>query len=362
MAKKRIGFFDVAKAVAIIAVIVGHVAIRFASDGRGASYLVGLAFSFHLPLFFVVSGYFVHADRPFALRRELRSLVLPYAVTAAAVVVGVCASNLLLHDWGSTRELLRVWGSAAVYGATDMPRNALWPQGARIGAIWFLLALFWARLATVYISRSRVPWLWVLVCYLVGYATSRWVFLPLDVQSGLCAVVFVYLGHWLRERRVFDEGHMPVWGWILLTCVWMYAVDHFTGFGMGMCDYGTNVVEMVRNVAGGVAGSMCVIGFCASLERRGASGGAWSFMERVGQMTLPVMCVHLFEDDVVRWGWIVDHVLALPHGDVLWLLVIPARVAVDVAVAWLLLKIPAVAAVFGGSAGRVARREGSKEA
>lgn len=352
MAGKRIGFFDVAKAIAMIMVIVGHVAIRFAPGARGSSYLVALAFSFHLPLFFVVSGYFVHVDRPFDVRKELRSLVVPYVVTAAAVVAGVCISNLLLHDWGSTRDLLLGWASAAIYGATSVPGNALWPQTARIGAIWFLLALFWARLLVIYISRARAPWLWVLVCYLVGYVSSRYVFLPLDIQSGLCAVIFVYFGRWLRERRLLEEGRIPTWGWILLTWVWMFAVDHFVGFGMGMCDYGPDVVDMVRNIAGGLAGSMCMIGLCASLERTGRTGGVWPLMVRVGQITLPIMCVHLFEDDVVRWEWIVETVWALPHGNVLWALLIPVRVVADIAVAWVLMRIPAVTSVFGGSTSR----------
>lgn len=352
MAGKRIGFFDVAKALAIMAVIAGHVAIRFSPVGRGSLYVVGLTFSFHLPLFFVVSGYFLHVDRQFDVRKEARSLVVPYAVTALAVVVGVCLTNMVLHDWGSTRELLRQWGSAAIYGAASVPSNPLWPQQVRIGAIWFLLALFWSRLVVTYLGRSRLAWLWSLVCLVVGLGSSRIVFLPFDIQSGLCAVPYVCLGHWLRERKAFEEGRIPTWGWIVLTCLWMYAVDHYVGFGMGVCDYGSDLVDVTRNLVGGAAGTMCVIGFCASLERRGATGGAWRLLVAIGRMTLPIMCVHLFEDDVVRWDWIVQGVLALPHGNLLWLLVIPVRILVDAGVAWLLMRIPAVASVFGGRARR----------
>ena len=41
---------------------------------------------------------------------------------------------------------LRQWGMAALYGSGDVSDLTLWPVDFRIGAIWFLLALFWARL------------------------------------------------------------------------------------------------------------------------------------------------------------------------------------------------------------------------
>lgn len=352
MARRRIGYFDVARAVAIIMVIVGHTAVRFQPWGYGSTFLLGLAFSFQLPLFFVLSGYFLHVDRPFDLGKELRALVLPYAVTALLVVAGICASNLLLHDLGDMRSLFWGWANAAVFGASGVMPNALWPQTQRIGALWFLLALFWARLVVTLTGRSRWGWLWAVASFLVGWWSARYVFLPFDVQPGLCAVPYVYLGHWLRARKSLENGRIPLWGWVLLACIWMYAIDHYTGLGMGVCQFGDRPTSFVRNVAGGAAGSLCVMGACESLERRGAKGGLWQLMVRVGQITLPIMCVHLFEDDVVRWDVIVQSLSLTPYCNLTWLLVMVARVAADILIAWTLLKIPTVAAVFGGSAAR----------
>ena len=62
---QRIRFFDIAKGVAILAVILGHSAIE-ANDfipSYTAQIILSFCFSFHMPLFFILSGYFIHPER-----------------------------------------------------------------------------------------------------------------------------------------------------------------------------------------------------------------------------------------------------------------------------------------------------------
>lgn len=347
---RRVEFFDVAKAIAIIAVICGHTAIRYLGLGRGASLVFATCFTFHLPLFFFVSGYFLHTDRPFDVRREAKSLLVPYVVTALAVVVGVCATNLVFHDWGSTRHLFWQWLSAAVYAAGDIPANPLWSQEVRIGAIWFLPALFWARLTVSLAYRTRVPALVVAGAFIGGIWSATLVFLPFDVQSGLCASSFVYLGTLARSHRLFDRGTVPPWAWILLALVWLLAIKRFQAFGMAMCSYGLTPSSTVLNIAGGIAGTLCVLGACMAIERHLPKGLPWKTLCLVGTTTLPIMCVHLFEDDVVRWGWVVDATVRMFGAPSFgWLAVLVVRVVLDCAIAVALMRIPVVSWVFGGS-------------
>lgn len=73
MASRRILLFDLAKAIAIIAVIVSHTAIRFSgipSVGAGAPTILAACFTFHLPLFFIVSGYFLHTNSRVDLKKR----------------------------------------------------------------------------------------------------------------------------------------------------------------------------------------------------------------------------------------------------------------------------------------------------
>lgn len=141
---KRLDSFDVAKAIAIIAVIVGHTSLRYASYSSSATFAIAATFTFHLPVFFFISGYFLHTDRPFSVSKETRCLIVPYAATSLLIVVCICIENMTTHAFGSTHDVLNSWLSAAIYGLGDIPSVgvAIWPQTARIGGYGFSLLCF----------------------------------------------------------------------------------------------------------------------------------------------------------------------------------------------------------------------------
>lgn len=136
---KRLGSFDVAKAIAIIAVIVGHTSLRYASFSKSATCAIAATFTFHLPVFFYISGYFLHVDRPFSVSKEARNLLAPYAATSLLLVACICIGNVTTHAFGSTRSILNSWLSATIYGLGDIPSSevVIWPQTARIGGYSF---------------------------------------------------------------------------------------------------------------------------------------------------------------------------------------------------------------------------------
>lgn len=143
---QRIRFFDIAKGIAILAVILGHSAIEanVFIPHHTAQLVVAVCFSFHMPLFFILSGYFMHPERSFRWAKEAKQLLCTYAVTGVAVLVGVTCMATINHE--GRAYMLRRWGEAVLYGSGDISDRTLWPVELRIGAIWFLLALFWAHL------------------------------------------------------------------------------------------------------------------------------------------------------------------------------------------------------------------------
>lgn len=97
---KRIRFFDIAKGIAILAVILGHSAIEanLFMPHRTAQIIVSICFSFHMPLFFILSGYFMHPERKFRWAKESKQLLCTYAVTALCVLIGVTCMATLNHE------------------------------------------------------------------------------------------------------------------------------------------------------------------------------------------------------------------------------------------------------------------------
>lgn len=265
MASRRILLFDLAKAIAIIAVIVSHTAIRFSgipSVGAGAPTILAACFTFHLPLFFIVSGYFLHTNSRIDLKKEIRQLIPPYVITCIFVVIGMVCVNMLSGHVLSNRMLIFEWTNAALFGAGDLVPNPLWSQSVRIGAIWFILALLWSRIVVSLAYRTRFSVLVVLLSFALGMITSRSVFLPLSVQPGMTAALFVYIGTLFRRYGFFSDeerrsdgrniinGYLSIIMQLICLGVWIYSILNYSGFSMATNGYGISPVDILRNIAG----------------------------------------------------------------------------------------------------------------
>lgn len=118
--------FDMMKGVGIILVIVGHLA-----HGYG---LYNIIYVFHMPLFFIVSGYFYKPKQPLdLLKRDAKLLLLPYSLVAILILMYGAIMAWVSHDVSK----FTYWCGSAV--------NVGLPE-ASVGPLWFLLAMFWCRM------------------------------------------------------------------------------------------------------------------------------------------------------------------------------------------------------------------------
>lgn len=336
MPASRIRFLDVAKGIGILCVVLGHAAIESlgVEPSRSGQLTMEVCFSFHMPLFFLISGYFMHPERDFQWRKESKQLVLTYAVTACAVVVGAGIMAALRHL--DVRTMVRFWMDAAWYGSGDVAGNTAWAVQGRIGAIWFLLAMFWARLIVHVCARMPYPGFWVAASFLLGWTTTRSVWLPWSLQSGMCAAAFVYLGILARHHDILGLVRRRPWIWVAALGLWGAAIWKFSGFSMAMNNYG---LHPVFAAIGSIAGTLCVIGACQLVDRVNWFGVC---LAQAGQATLAILCVHLIEDDVLPWGeWLVTlhaHTIGVP----LILVAFAAHLTIDLLGACVLYYVPVV--------------------
>lgn len=275
---QRIRFFDIAKGIAMLAVILGHSAIEanLCIPHRAAQVAISLCFSFHMPLFFILAGYFMHPERAFRWAKESRQLLCTYAVTALCVLAGVTCMAPLRHE--SRALALQTWGMTALYGNGDVSNLTLWPVGFRIGAIWFLLAMFWARLLLHIFAKLPHTVFWVAACFVFGYISSQYVCLPWSVQSGMCAVAFLYLGYLAKKYDVLGRVKRIPYIWVAALLIWIIDVVSFGGMSMAMNDYGSHPVLAV---VGSMAGTLCVIGISQLLDHMFLGGGSVSLAKQV---------------------------------------------------------------------------------
>lgn len=88
---RRIAYLDIVKLVTIYLVILGHVLIKMDPDLSVGGKLYAFIYTFHMPLFVLLSGYFSGSacSKPFFvfIRNKVRQLLLPAATCAVIVCV-----------------------------------------------------------------------------------------------------------------------------------------------------------------------------------------------------------------------------------------------------------------------------------
>ncbi|PTE69843.1 acyltransferase [Staphylococcus devriesei] len=78
---KRDYFFDNARAILIFLVVFGHMIQPYTSESKYMSALYLVIYSFHMPTFLFISGYFAkHLDKPHYLENVAKKLIAPYAI------------------------------------------------------------------------------------------------------------------------------------------------------------------------------------------------------------------------------------------------------------------------------------------
>lgn len=138
---------DAAKGVAIVLVVLGH--------AKGIpSWFTVLAYSFHVPLFFVLSGWLSHRRDAYTLRQLLdtlmRTLLVPY------VFFFLAAYAYWLLTRGIGEKALR-WGQLPWWDPLTGLLTGIGPQLYVHPALWFLPALFAAALAYQLLRRVLQP-------------------------------------------------------------------------------------------------------------------------------------------------------------------------------------------------------------
>ena len=137
--KKRIDYFDLARGVGIILVILGH--IEYIPRGL-RTYII----SFHMPLFFVISGMLLMINREAErdtkqlFSKKLKNIMYPYCYFSVIdIIVYIIYFLLTGRDGGWQTVLMDAIQSVTLYGMT---------------VLWFLPALFISELLLLILIKK----------------------------------------------------------------------------------------------------------------------------------------------------------------------------------------------------------------
>ena len=150
---EREKWVDSAKAIAIILVMLGHV-----SGDLTGWFNFKFVYGFHLVIFYIISGYFTK-QRPLSLdfvNKKFHRLMVPYFLTCGVILFMDAFNLFFIYKERSITSITGVIAkdlTRSFYASGDYAHFGEMEMGGRIGAIWFLPALFFSAVAVFLLVR-----------------------------------------------------------------------------------------------------------------------------------------------------------------------------------------------------------------
>ena len=180
--RKRIGWLDVVKCFGIFAIFWGHYGV----DGGNAGQFV---FTYHVPLFFLVSGCSEYLSRGTRIRsclsKVFRDLLIPWLF--------FCIASIVIHVLQTDCELLSLWPMVwKILQGTIRNTFTAW-------GLWFLTCLASIKVIFAFLRKLRSPWLILGACVILHVVTWFTVdpeapVLPFNLDAALYYLLYYGIG------------------------------------------------------------------------------------------------------------------------------------------------------------------------
>ncbi len=274
--KQRDLTFDIMKGIGILLVLIGH--IWQLPDGIHQT-----IYSFHMPMFFIVAGYFSKSYNEVdncwkAIQNYAKRLILPFVFTIIISSLFFIVLGLFKHEWNLaiTKILSLLWADVSTL-------NTSWGVVC-IGVVWFLLALFWAKVFLLFLSKWEHLVLPIALLIAMGAVIVHKILpaTPWSIMMGFTALPFVAIGWWSRRNTI------PLWLKILSIILWLVAIA-FSELDMFSFTYGNYPVDVL-----GACGGTIALYWISSQIKEHLKFSA-KLLARLGIWSLAIMCFHDFE-------------------------------------------------------------------
>lgn len=266
--KARDNQIDVLKGIGMLCVIIGHLTT--------IGVLRNFIYTFHMPLFFMLSGYFYKQQSFSKLFSKMgKSIIMPYSIFALFIALYKYSGGV---EW--------IWA----YLFADGYKSTAYIGGSQlyIGAMWFLPALFWCRVVYNIMGKNseKITYSLAILLSAVSYILGKYIInIPLGFLEGTQALVFYAAGIlWHKHKKALHLKAL-----IILAIVWMSSI--FVGF-ISMADFYYSCHPI--NIA--VAISAClIIASCVNALNRYKSKIVRTFLGAIswiGRNSLCFLCFH----------------------------------------------------------------------
>lgn len=263
-------------------------------------------YTFHMPLFFIMSGYcfkekYLDDAKQFVVRK-IKGIYVPFVLFALPFL----AMHNVFCSW-------YFYEPVYLYGWKDFAWNAgrivtrMSMNEGLLGTFWFLKELFWGNLifyAALRLMRGKIIPVVIGLIVLAEVLCFTHLRIPYFTIShtSVLAAFFIAVGYlWdINSLRMRELGLARKW-WMWLTGVALIAGELIV---FGTLDF-RNLTDTTMSVyvLPAVAGTMMVFGLCklALPHLKGVGLKIWEF---IGNHTLAIMALHFTAFKLVSLGYI----------------------------------------------------------
>jgi len=202
----RLHWIDTLKGIGIILVVLAHYSLPIALD----TYI----FSFHMPLFFFISGFlfdfgkYANSASTF-VKGRFKSLIVPYFCFA----VITCIFCFLLDElYKPDVTSIKFFENSTLHGISHI-FVAFGPAISYNPPLWFLTCLFVTELlfyglTKKYYGEPKILLFWLIIAGVIGYLYPVYVpfRIPWNVDVALVAIVFYGAGNLFRKFTETESG------------------------------------------------------------------------------------------------------------------------------------------------------------
>lgn len=290
--KKRVGYVDVARGIAMICIILGHLKVNNIDR---------VVYTFHLPIFFLISGYFVSEKGTLSefIKKKFRTLIVPYILTCLVMILIAGGIGLYAGEISGAGKAMGEWGLASLCGSGMAYTKPFYIR--TIGALWFLWAAFWGyillRIALKF-KRGGKRTLFVAVIFLLGYYSSKLFWLPLCIQNGTFALLYMYIGYlYKEEKETIGSLSKETKLFILFAAamLWINFIKDFQGFWLVIFYFGRGLVDVFASLGA----SLCFLELSKAAERY--LPAISERIEFLGKNSLILLSIHNVEYHFFPW-------------------------------------------------------------
>lgn len=189
----RLLWIDWAKTISIYFIVLGHF-----YPGLIKSFI----YSFHLPVFLIISGLLSHRQNTFPTKKLLKTLVIPYfIINILNYIFYTFISHTCPDMYHLKNEYLTAWFIPNIlFGFHGIDG---FHQAMGCAEMWFVYTLLFIKITTYYIKTSRGLLLYSLLCMAICYIYNRFNFNPAWAISNIfIASPFYCIGKILAEKKM----------------------------------------------------------------------------------------------------------------------------------------------------------------